>query len=239
MIPLVSYGNFLGFSFAAISAVKLFFSMEKAENKYIRHFFFFYLYLAVFFLLYSVPKIISENLTFIEYSFQFALVFLYLALAYFIIIPLELRERYRLSRIFFWGILILIPLIVLLNLINTQPTSVFISPSGKYVYWLSQSVSPFVRYLTASIVTFVCFFGGGLFMFKGKRSSERVVKIRSFLIGLGVLVLALASFMNYVLVAINPDSFFNHISGSLFSVVGLGMMLFGIYYKYDKKEKSF
>lgn len=234
MIPAVSYGNLTSSIFCGLAVAGLYFSYRKYRNQSVGYFLRFYFYLGIFFLLYAAPGIFFNDLILTEYSFQFALIFLYLALSYFISIPLELYYP-RIRKYVFWLIVLLIPLVFVINLANFKPASEFYSSSLQYVFWDSL-ILPQIRYLTALVVALVSLGGAALFIVKGLKSEERFLKIRSLLIGSGVIMLMLASFLNYILIAMDPNSFFNNIASSLFAVAGLSLMLGSIYCKPSQRE---
>lgn len=234
MIPLVSYFNLTTAILAGVGAIKLFLSYQKTTNVIIGYFAKFYFFVAGIFVFYALPGLASDNLAVIGIFYIIALPFIFLAAAYLISVPLTFWRLYFLRKIVFWSIVVLIPTTVLINLLNFSPAQQVVI--GGLVDWDSVE-APAVRFLI-SISGFIGLLAGIFFFIEAIKAKTKWVKIRSFIIGFGVLLLGLASVLNFAVALFSEKSLeLILILASVSAFLSLVLILLGIYLKKDSEAQ--
>lgn len=233
MIELVAVNNIISIIICLASFVRLYKSSKQNNNLLVREFSKSYLHLGLFFLVMtiSLPGLIKINI-FQPFFFASSYFFMFLALGYFISIPVGILKRNILQKILFTVSVFLGVTASITNLIVSGPAR---SVEIKYFNyldspepaWFSISVGTLLGLLVLLNITF--------FIIEGLKIQSRIIRIKSFLISAGMAFLLLASIINFMLVYLSNFSFISYPISSILSWIGLLIILGSI----TSQEDSF
>ena len=229
MIPSVALGHLISSLVSFSIAWKLYRSWQKnKDSKPLNYFFKFFLLLGINWSpLVNASPLISRNPYFLAITHDLAIPVLYLAMAYLIIVPLQLLHWFKLKKIFYYFFVIMAAVLAVINLWNFKPALSF--TTDNYIYWLA-NIPPQVRTVTGYITPAVALTVVVFFILEAALTRQKYFMTRSLLISLGVLLMGMASVAHFLIGA--PRGSFNFVS--LTSVLvngGLLLILEGIYYK--------
>lgn len=234
MIPIVSFSNAVSFFFCVIAAAKLYSSWRKTRDPRIGYFLKFYIFLGIFFGFLSTPGIVFFDPFIIELvSLELGLFFLYIAVAYFLGIPIELLGYKKTQQIVFWVIVALAVFVAVLTI--TSRHSAVIHKIPPFIYVQDQR-GILINFTTGIVAAGGAFLSAFLFYLFALRSSISYVRHRSFLIAAGMLVLGITAVTNYVFGG-SPEMITASLVSGFSAILGLILILIGIYH-HHKEEVS-
>lgn len=227
MIPIVSIFNFSSFVICVLIAFKLYFSYRKEKRKKIGYFFKSFLFLSLFFALLATPKLLLTNLVVLGELFDLSLFFVCLALAYFVVIALETLGWQKLKQIYFWGLIVVAFSITIVNLWNLEPAVVH--QQGQFVFF-EEARDLAINIIIGLIISLAALSSALFFFIGGLRLEEKSLRLRAFIIGGGLVMMALAGAVNYIPGA-SAQIFITSIIAGIMAILGLLAILAGIDYK--------
>ena len=233
MIPIVSIGNLISFIVALAITLKLYFVYQEKRSKRVNDFFKIFLFLSVYFGLLATPELVFKDPKTIELvSLEISFFFIYLALAYLIKISLEILDWKKLKNIYFWGLIVFAFMLTIINIATLQPA--VYSVQGQFVFW-EDARGIVINIITGFILGVGSISGALFFLIGGLKSTEKLVRTRSFLITGGLVMMALAALINYILGA-SPQIFMTSIIASLLVIIGLLTVFTGVFYKHAESH---
>jgi len=227
MIPINSICLLTSGLFFSFISFKVYFSYRKNNEGKIGNFFNSLLFLSLTFVLTSTPGIVFEDLSVIGYIFLVYPFFIFLALAYFGIIPLQILGWKKTEKAFFSGTIILGLVIALLNVAKMRPA--VIHRVGKFVYWQDgRGVAMNVMIgatLSSAMLLLIAFF-----IIQGLKSSEKRIRNRAFIIAAGLFNLMVGSVINFI-VGGSPNVYVASLVSTFFFILAGVFLLVSTYYK--------
>jgi len=227
MVPIVSIFNLISVLFFTGITLKLYFSYRRTKDEKLGNFFKTFLFLTILMILLASPGLIFTNLKTIGFIFIIYPLFSFLALAYLGIIPLKIMGWIKIRQVFLKGMIGIASLIALFNLFNWGPA--IVHHQNSFIYWED------TRGVTMNIILGIIL-GLGLlliiafFLTQGFKSSERYIRIRAFLIAMGLVSLVGTSVINFILGA-SAQIYITSLLATLFNILAASLILAGIYYK--------
>lgn len=227
-MPIVSIGNLISFIVSSLITLRLYFSYRQTKNKRVNDFFKAFLFLSIFFGLLATPELLFKNPKIIELvSLEISFFFVYLSVAYLVKVALGILNWKKLEKIYFWGLIIFATVITIINISTVQPA--IYHSQGQFIFW-EDNRNIVISTITGLVVSFGTISGVLFFFIGGLKAAGKYIRTRSFIIAGGLLLMALASLINYIWGA-SPQIFLTSIIASLVAIAGLLTLLKGIYYK--------
>lgn len=227
MVPLVSISHLITLPFLAYISIRLYSSFKKTKDKNVGYFFAVFLILSIMEALLAMPGLVSSDLLKISAIFAFYPFFIISGLGFLGVIPLGVMQKRKAEIFFLSAIFVSAILATIINLNNINPAPAYYN--HPFVYWedtRGKEMNIFIGIFSAVILLFVIYF----FFLKGIKSSERHIKIRSFLISGGVASLFSAAVINFVFGAILHQYITSLISA--FFIIASSIFIFiGVRYK--------
>lgn len=227
MIPIVSICNLVSGLFFSGITLKLYFTYRKTKNENIWNFFISSFCLTLVLLLLASPGLVSTNLKIIGLVYAVYPSLALLSFIYFGLIPLRILEWRAVKQIFFWGMVIATISITTSDLINFGSAVIYYHPP--YIYWESTrdasvniSLGITLGFGLLSVMIF--------FLLHALKSSEKYVRLRSFLIVGALIGFALMVFTNFVFGASAPNPLTSVIA-SILGILSGFLLLSGVLYK--------
>lgn len=234
MIPLISIGNLILSLLSSIVTISLCAAYRKSKDEKIGYF------LKAFFLfafttgLAATPGFIFKNLRSIALIYAIFPFFGFPAVAYFDYIPLEILGWKKAQKIYTWGIMSFAIISTVINISNLGPASVHIN--GQFVFW-EDTNGIIMNILQGSVYTFGLLSFIVFFIINGLRGKESFVRIRSFLLAIGMTFIIFSIIANN-LVGASPESYLTTVVGTGFSFIAFAFFIAGIFYKYKPPPKE-
>lgn len=237
MIPHIHLVNFLSCLFCCLSARKLYFSYKKTYSEDIADFLKTFIALSILFLFTSVPAILA-NPVIIQIIYVLSYIPVILAPAFLLKAAIRVSGYpVSWSKFIFYFIFCLVIIITILNFVFFSPAE--IQAYGRFYHWLDKT--PFwLATLSGLLIGGLAVTCALLFFLGGVKSKTKLVRVRSFIIAAGIVILVAATFINYLFPVTDPKLMKGWWTlpgfASFFALLGLVVILAGIYYK--EKEKS-
>jgi len=228
MIPIVAINNLASIAICLTSFLILFKSYKTNKNQLIFDFTRFYFFLTLFFATYALPGLVLKNGTLIAIVFTLSNVFLFVSIAFFIRIPLEILKLTELKKLLFGICLFFAAYLTVLKMFIFKPAEI-IKTDKFYDFTTMEPV--WFSFLIGGLLGLIITLAIILFILEGLKSKDSTMKLKSFLISTGMIFLFLASMFNYVLYTILNYSLSMDILASISAWLGLLIILGGIKYK--------
>lgn len=228
-IPVVSIVNIVVafVSFGNAIRLRFFPSHEGEQSVLIRHFSAFYFYFGVFFLLFAVPGIFSNDLFIITVTNILAYGSLYFSLAQMAFVPFSFLGKPRLGSLFFYISVLFGAFFMFFRFFNFHLSKIEIA--DLYVYW-RPDFPVWLRVATGVISGLLAIISASTFLWLGyKNRADKLIYGRSIRIGSGLALLLLATASSFIFAP--TAAFFGSFFGGLLSIMGLGFIYKGISYK--------
>ncbi len=230
MIPLLHIFTSFSALFCLVAFAKLSSSYRKTKSVNIGDFAKGYLSLGVYFILVSLPVVLSDPVK-AQIAYILSYIFLILSPAFLFRAALRILDlKFWLDHIFqvAYGSIILV---TILNIIFFSP-SIIRTSGSEFYHWGEGTplwLASFNGILAGSLVAGCAFF----FFWGGKRSKEKAVRARAFLISGGLVILLVAALLNYILAPASQGLIKWGISAfaTFLAIPGLAVLLIGIYHK--------
>lgn len=227
MIAIVPIFNLISFAICILISLRLYFSYRREKSKKLEYFFKSFSFLGTYFLLLALPLFFPNNLMLIGLILALSVFFLCLTLAYFICIPLEIIQWERLKRTYFWGLIIFAFLITIFNLFNLESAEVHLW--DQFIFF--EDARSLIINIVIGFITGIATISAAVFFFvSGFKIKQKYLRSRAFIIGGGILIMAVAGMVNYIPGA-SSHVFTTSVAASLLAITGLLTILAGIYYK--------
>lgn len=228
MIPIVAINNVISVTICLTSFLILFKAYKNNKNPLILDFSKFYFFLALFFVAYALPGLILKDGTVIAVVFTLSNVFLFISTAFFIRVPLEILKLTELKNLLFGISLFFAAYLMILKMFIFKPAEI-IKTNRFYDFTTMEPIwfSLLIGGLLGLIITLAII----LFILEGLKSKDSDMKLKSFLISIGMIFLFLASMFNYILYNLLDYSLSMDILASISAWLGLLIILGGIKYK--------
>lgn len=234
MSTFVAINDLVSAFLCVLSTLKLWAVYKENRDFLILDFLKFYLFLGVFFILLAVavPGFLFSQYPYNNILYSLSRFFVFLAAAYFIRVPLTIWNTLTLKNIIF-GIQILFALsfstasFLLSNkitLLEISKTQYLVTPEPPL---LSSLLGVFMGLTSILSIIF--------FIVNAFKSKERLVKIRSLLIGGGMFILLIASLITFILSLLSSFYLIAYSLSSFLAWTALLIILVGILFK---KRKS-
>jgi len=235
MIPLLAISKFIAFVFGVFATLKLRQSWKNNPgDEAIYCFYKFFFYLNFVFLPFLIPAF-EVGLGIVQICFYITNFFIFVCLAYLVRIVLLLTYLKKFRKIIFWIFILAAFGEIILDIIYFEPAKVLTYQFANFHFigWILEFPSFLTithGILTAAILGLAAF----VFLVKGYHQTNRYLKARSYLLGVGIFFLLVAA-IGYLffgsLVLLNLDKDIIH---GLASVISLIFIVLGIYYKKEK-----
>lgn len=200
-IPLVALGNLVSALIATTLSLIMTrrYKVHDSKDPLFRTSLFFFFSLTVLFWLLAAPGLLFQSTIFAGFTSRIASFVMLVTASQLVSIPFTIYEMKKTRAM-------IVPSMVALAFIFAWLDFYFFRASilvehGLYYYYAPQQI-PFIRAFSGIITTTASFVSGAFLILQGTymRSREkRLVKIRSLSIGSGLIVLAIASIINYLI----------------------------------------
>lgn len=234
MVPIVSISHLITLPFLIFIVFRLYLAFRKNKDKNTGYFFFSFIFLTIMEGVLASPGLVFNDLIKISTVFAFYPFLLFLAIGFLGITPFSISKWERSEKIFLLMIVIMAVSVTVINLSNVREALSYRYPP--FAYWedtRGSTMNIFIGGTGALILLFVIYF----FLSRGISSSEKRIRIRSFLIAGGVVSFFLASLINFVFGALNQRYFTSFISTVLL-ILGSMLIFSATGYKEKPKEVS-
>lgn len=231
MIPLLHITTFICALFCFFVVRKLYVSYQSSKDQNTGNFLKTFVLAGIYFILVSLPGLIVSDPFWVQALYIIAYIPLFLSPVFVLNIAFN---TYNLS-----GKKYIFPTILAVIIITTVLSILFFAPSesssadGRFYYWLEKTPL-WLRDFDGVIITFLITGGAFLFLNGGRKTEDKFLRNKSFLIGTGLLILAIAIALNYI-VALHVVSkmikMWSVFSAGFLSFFGVSAILIGIYYK--------
>lgn len=227
MVKSLAINNSIGILICILSLIRLMSAYRQNKNILILHFAKFYLFLMLFltFLLLAIPAMFFKDLLFSNLLYSLSRFFVFLSAGYFIRVPLQIWQKV-------WWENFLFKIAVFLAIVTPV-----ISFSGSRFQGLvevsnTQTIPPPEPMIFSIIIsiplTLMTLLGITFFFIQGFKSSDSVIKLKSFIIGGGMVCLFAASVINFMLNYLPLLRLTAYVLSSVVAWVGLLSILVGI-----------
>lgn len=221
--PIIDLSNSILCLFCSI---KLYNSYKKEpENKVIEYFYKAYVALVVAYLFFSLSRLIWPSNSFaLGVCFISAHVFLFLATGFFLMVTVFILKP-EWHRIFFGFYLILALGAIVLNIVN------FNYPEYDRLTGITNwHINSLVGTIFTILFSVVLIPSTILFLYQGARTKTKIVKVRSLLIGFGIILLIIAAVTYY-----SANTQIKALISDFFSLSAFLFIFLGVYYKRQHK----
>jgi len=227
MIPINSICLLISGLFFLVVTLKIYLSYEKSREEKIGNFYKSVLFLSFTQILSSTPGLIFNDLNVIGFIFLVYPFFVFLALAHFGTIPLQILRWKKTEKIYFNAMIMFGLSITVLNALKLTPAVAHFS--GPFVYWQdSRGVvmnALIGLMLSVTMLTIVAFY-----FFQGFKSNEKYIRRRAFVMAAGLLNLVIGSVINFI-VGGSPNIYITSLISTLFFMLSGILLLTSAYYK--------
>ena len=205
MIPIVSILSLVSGLLSFFICFRLWRRSVALRNLIMRQFAYCYFFFGLFFLFFVAPGTIHTNGTLIAVDAALAYLSLFVTIAYFIQIPLELFKQFFWAKFIFWLTVLTGSILFIGNIIYLEEPLVI--SQGPFVYYLIQG-NPLIQLLNGlipvvfDVIGIIFFLSQGYYLAKQVRdspatSSDTVsVVYRSYNIAVGWIILLIAGVLN-------------------------------------------
>lgn len=227
MIPLVSIFHLVVLPFLIFVTFRLYLSFQKTKEKNVGYFCMVFLTLTIMEVLLATPGLVFKSLLKIDTIFALYPLFALLSLGFFCAIAFSIMKTRKTEIFFLLAIFLTAVAVTAINLSDVQPAITHQDPP--FIYWEDTRGLPMNIFLGAISGLLLCFLI--LFFFiNGLKSSEKYVRIRSFLISGGTVSMLLAAIINFVIGSILRQHITSLISVTLV-IMGSVCIFIGVRYK--------
>lgn len=227
MIPIVSVSHLIVLPFLIFIVFRLYFSFREKREKNIGYFLLVFLMLIIMEGILAIPGLVLKDPIKISTVFALYPFFTFLSLCFAGALPFSILKMKKTEISFLVLMFIAAVSVTVINLSNVRsPETYYRLP---FVYWedtRGETMNMFIGIIGALVLLFITFF----FLINGLKSSERYVRLRSFLISGGMGTFLLAAVINFVLGAIFHQYITTLISTFLL-IVGSVSVFIGVRYK--------
>lgn len=232
MIPLLAIFKFFAFILSIFATFKLRQGWKKnSQDEAIYCFYRFFFYLNFVFLPFLIPPL-GINLKMVQICFYITNFFIFICIAYLIRIVLLLTFLRNFRKIIFWIFVAFAFGEIILDIIYFQPAKILTYQffNLHFIGWVLNFPS-FLTIIHGVLTIIVLGLASLVFFIRGYSQGETFLKIRSYLLGIGIFFLLVAAigylfFGSLILLHIDKD-----IIHGLASVISLVFIISGIYYK--------
>lgn len=200
------------------------FRSYKKDNRYVVLLYFFQAYLAltVSYLFFSLPRLISpDNSLYIGIGFVTAQAFLYLGLAFFAKVATFFIIKVYWAKRIFWLVVFIAMMATIVNIaLFTHP---IYNQSTGLTDW---NIHPIVGVFSVIILVGVLVPSSVFFFWQGLKSKDKVVKIRSLALAIGLSSLVITAYVYYSATTITVS-----LISDLLSLLSFLIVFFGVIYK--------
>src|SRR3989344_7227224 len=237
MIPIVSILSLVSGLLSFFICFRLWRRSVALRNLIMRQFAYCYFFFGLFFLFFVAPGTIHTNGTLIAVDAALAYLSLFVTIAYFIQIPLELFKQFFWAKFIFWLTVLSGSILFIGNIIYLEAPLVI--SRGPFVYYLIQG-NPLIQLLNElipvvfDVIGIIFFISQGYYLAQQAKSSQdnsaetRSVTYRSYNIAAGWSILLVAGALNIYGSAPAPKPIAIFLATAV-SVVGLLVVYRGIY----------
>lgn len=221
--PLIDLTNSILCLFCALKLSKSY--KKDKSDQVIKYFYFAYISLFVAYIFFSLPRMFFPlNSSVIGFGFIFAHIFLFLATGYFLIVSIyfinhEINKNLFYIFLFLSACVIVFILIRFPHPINNQETGI--------TDW---NIDQTVGLLITALFLIVLIPGAIVFFYQGFRSKLNLVKVRSLLIGCGLILLIIAAATFY-----SAKTQKEALISDIFSLSSFFVIFLGVYYTQSNK----
>jgi len=238
MIPLLHITTAVCAGFCFFVVRKLYSSYKESKDTNIGNFLKTFVFAGIYFIFVSLPGLVVSDPSWVQALYVFAYIPLFLSPVFLLKIAFNLYHLPGKKYIF--------PSILAIIIITTVLSIIFFAPSestsadGVFYYWLEKTPL-WLRDFDGIMITFLVAGGAFLFLNGGRKIEDKILRIRSFLLGAGLSILAVAISLNYI-IALHAVSkiakMWSAFSAGFLSLFGVIVVLVGIYYKTQDKKQS-
>ncbi|MBI4128748.1 MAG: hypothetical protein HY460_01740 [Parcubacteria group bacterium] len=232
MLPIIAIANFISFFIATIICFRLYRSYldSNARNILLLLFFKFFLHLAIFFAL-SFPAIIwsRDKVTFVAAQLLVSYLFLAFATGAFIRIPISVWSGEPAGRLIAWATFLIGWLAFGAGILNFAAARWITVDSAGFTFGYFAFIQPlWIRIIGGGVPLFIAVIGSLFFLVEGWRSTDRRVRTRSTLMGIGMLLLVSAGIANFFIFNATV-AFAANLFAALAAILGLVVMAIGMH----------
>ena len=231
IITVLSIIHVISLSIAIISSFLLYRMYKKTGNVMTKHFFWFFVYVVAWMGMYFVTLFTTTG-TFTNTSGWFPATshgFFLVGLAYFArIFAIMVIPKYE--KHIFWTTMTAAIAIIVLGLTVWGEAGINPTTGG-----ISYATDPILLQVSAMISTIILLFTSVLFFYQGSKSTNEVVKTRSYLIGFGMLLLL---WHGVSLVLVPAYGKMPWLIGEALNVLAFTILLIGLLYRIPNSEEN-
>jgi len=223
----------ISWSFSALVSFlisqRLYISYKKSKEENLGYFFKTFVLLGFFFSFISLPGLISNQPFLVQVSYILSWISLLPTpfLIYGILANVSGFQRFK--KFLAPTAFLLIGFFLVLNILYFSPAK---SQSFENYWYWSEGTPIWLQIFGGGFVGFLSLLAGIFFLARGFRSEERLIRIRSLLIGGGFIILFLGTLSGYILFLVSPILVL--FSGFL-CLIGIVIMYLGIRYKIEEQ----
>ncbi|MFA4998648.1 MAG: hypothetical protein WC514_01380 [Candidatus Paceibacterota bacterium] len=237
MIPLLHITTFVCACFCFFVVRKLYSSYKESKDENIGNFLKTFIFAGIYFIAVSLPGLVVSDPFWVQTLYIIGYIPLFLSPVFLLKIAFNL---YHLP-----GKKYILPSILAIIIVTTVLSIIFFAPSepasadGVFYYWLEKTPL-WLRDFDGIMITFLIAGGAFLFLNGGRKVGDKTLRVRSFLLGTGLSILAVAISLNYIF-ALHTISktlkMWSVFSAGFLALFGVVAILVGIYYKNQKQLK--
>lgn len=234
MIPIISISTFfIAIVMFFIAMRKFYIIYRKTGERRIGYMYKGFLYMGWAMLILSLPGLVLKDLKLIDIANDLYIVFLLVGQAYLINITFDILSWERVKKIVFWAMVASGFFISLVSILNWNSAEVgYQSP---FIFW--EDTRGVTINLFMGILFMISSIWFSLFFFwNGFKSKEKFVRIRAFLMAIGMFFFLLLGAVDYVLGA-TPDVIYLSLYTALVGLIATLFFLAAIYYKKEDVKK--
>lgn len=237
MIPLLHITTFVCACFCFFVVRKLYSSYKESKDENIGNFLKTFVLAGIYFVAVSLPGLVVSDPFWVQALYIIGYIPLFLSPVFLLKIAFNL---YHLP-----GKKYILPSIFAIVAVTTVLSVIFFAPSetasadGIFYYWLEKTPL-WLRDFDGIMITFLIAGGAFLFLNGGRKVEDKTLRIRSFLLGTGLSILAVAISLNYIFavhIVSKTLKMWSVFSAGFLSLFGVAAILIGIYYKNQKHLK--
>lgn len=232
MIPIISISGIVIFVFLLFATIKVYSSYRKRGGKIMSYYLKVFISFDIASIIFMSNGILIKNLEVINLIFNLYTFFYFLALAYFTALIFEIIDKQTLKKVFFSIIVIFGFTLSFISAFSWQPAVMTIQEP--FVFWEDARGST-INNLTGIGLAIPTLWIIIFFLYKGIKSYEKYVRIRSFFLSGSMICFLIASITDFIFGA-NPNIFYISIYTCFWAILAIALFVFAIYYK---QEKSF
>lgn len=227
MIPIVTISVIFVLILSLIFTLRVYFSYLKTKSKTVKYLLQVFVSFDLAALIFSPTGILIKDLNFMNFIFNIYIFPLFVALAFFVALTLEIMDKPKLKVVIFSLIVILGLVLSLKPALDWQPAIETIQ--GPFVFW-EDSRGVFINNFIGISLAIMNLWVITFFLYNGLKNKERYVRNRSLLIAASVFCFLIASITDYVFGA-NTNIFYISIYTCLWDILAVSFLLFASEYK--------